>query len=120
MVHNIEFKNIEPDDSLRNLIESLIGKVNQRASRFPPEEVYLRVMIEQNNTRTLFHVSVVLEIPGTVPASKKTIPAKAERHDLTESLRDAFAEIEEQLEAYKSTLRAEHLWKRRTRRKELH
>jgi ribosome-associated translation inhibitor RaiA len=60
-----------------------------------------------------------LEIPGKSPATKKTLATKADRHDLHETLRDAFDEIERQLEAYKATVTGEYVWKRRTRREEL-
>ena len=76
-------------------------------------------MIEENPVRKLYNVSLTLELPGKSPATKKTLATKEERHDLGETLRDAFAEIARQLEAYKSTLRGEHLWKQRARRDKL-
>jgi hypothetical protein len=75
------------------------------------------LLIEENPVRKLYHVSLILEIPGKSPATKKIFATKEERHELDATLRDAFDEIERQLEAYKSTLRGEHLWKRRARRK---
>jgi RNA polymerase sigma factor (sigma-70 family) len=119
MKHNVEFKNFEPEERIRKLIAQLINKLQKRAKRFPPDEVFLRLMIEENPARKLYHVSLVLEIPGKNPATKKTLATKADRHDLHETLRDAFDEIERQLEAYKSTLRGEHLWKQRARRDKL-
>jgi ribosome-associated translation inhibitor RaiA len=76
-------------------------------------------MAEENAARTLYHVSLTMEIPGAAPATKKTLAAKEERHDLTEALREAFTEIERQLEAYKANLRGEQWWKRKGRREEL-
>jgi ribosome-associated translation inhibitor RaiA len=117
--HNVEFKHFEPDRSIRKLIEELIKKIERKAERFLPDEVFLRLLIEENPVRKLYHVSLILEIPGKSPATKKTFATKEERHELDATLRDAFDEIERQLEAYKSTLRGEHLWKRRARRKGL-
>ena len=119
MNHNVEFKNFEPEERIRKLIAELINKLQKRAKRFPPDEVFLRLMIEENPVRKLYHVSLVLEIPGKSSATKKTLATKADRHDLHETLRLAFDEIERQLEAYKSTLRGEHLWKQRARRDKL-
>jgi ribosome-associated translation inhibitor RaiA len=119
MKHNVEFKNFEPEERIRKLIAQLINKLQKRAKRFPPDEVFLRLMIEENPVRKLYHVSLVLEIPGKSPAIKKTLATKEERHDLHETLRDAFDEIERQLEAYKATVTGEYVWKRRTRREEL-
>jgi ribosome-associated translation inhibitor RaiA len=119
MKHNVEFKHFEPYQKTRNLIEELVKKLDKRTKRFPPDEVFLRLLIEENPVRKLYHVSLTLEIPGKSPATKKTLATKEERHDLIETLRDAFDEIERQLEAYKSTLLGEPIWKRPSRREEL-
>jgi ribosome-associated translation inhibitor RaiA len=117
--HNIEFKNFEADQATRGLIDTLIKKLKKKAKHFPADEVFLRLMTEENPARTLYRVSVTMEIPGEAAATKKTLPAKEERHDLTEALRDAFIEIDRQLEAYKASLRGEQWWKRKARRGEL-
>ena len=119
MNHNVEFKNFEADQPIRGLIDTLIRKLEKKAKRFPPDEVFLRLMVEENPARTLYRVSLTMEIPGEAPATAKILPAKEERHDLTEALRDAFMEIDRQLEAYKASLRGEHWWKRKARRAEL-
>jgi len=119
MNHNVEFKHFQPDQRIRKLIDELINKLEKRAKRFRPDEVFLRLMIEENSVRKLYHVSLVLEIPGKRAATKKNLATKEERHDLNETIRDAFDEIERQLEGYKSTLVGEYVWKRRTRREEL-
>jgi ribosome-associated translation inhibitor RaiA len=119
MKHNVEFKNLEPDRSIRALIDGLIKKLERKARRFPPEEVFLRLMVEENPARTLYRVSVTMEIPGEARAMNKTLAAKAERHDFNDTLREAFGEIDRQLEAYKASIRGEPWWKRKTRRAEL-
>jgi ribosome-associated translation inhibitor RaiA len=70
-------------------------------------------MLEENSVRKLYRVSITLELP------KKTLATNEERHELVAAIRDAFAEIERQLEAHKATLRGEPVWKRRTRREQL-
>jgi ribosome-associated translation inhibitor RaiA len=119
MNHNVEFKNLEPDQTTRELIDSLVRKLEKKAKRFPVDEVFLRLMVEENRARSLYRVSLTMDIPGAAPATKKTLPAHEERHDLTEALRDAFAEIDQQLAAYKANLRGEQWWKRKARREEL-
>ena len=111
---NIEFKGFVPEVHTQRLIKKLITKLEKKIQRLSPDEVFLRLLVEENATRTLYHASIVLEFP------EKTLATKEERHDLHETLRDAFAEIERQLEAHKATLRGEHVWKRRARREELH
>jgi ribosome-associated translation inhibitor RaiA len=110
---NIEFKGFAPQKEVQKLIKELITKVEKRTKSFSPDIPYLRLMVEENPVRALYHVSITLTLP------EKTLATKEERHDLHETLRDAFAEIERQLEAHKATLRGEHVWKRRARREEL-
>jgi ribosome-associated translation inhibitor RaiA len=104
---------LPPQKELQKLITDLITKIEKKTKAFSPDVVFLRLMIEENSVRALYHVSITLEL------SEKTLAAKEERHDLNETIRDAFADIERQLEAHKATLRGEHLWKRRARREEL-
>ena len=113
MNFNIEFKGFAPEKDVQKLITQLIGKLEKKAKSFSPDVVYLRLLIEENSERALYRVSITLTLP------EKTLATKEERHDLHETLRDAFAEIERQIEAHKATLRGEHTWKRRTRREEL-
>lgn len=114
MKHNIEFKNFEPDQKTRRLITRLINKLDKQAKRFSPEELFLRVVIEANPVRKLYQVSITMRMP------QKTLATKAERHEVTDSLRDAFVEIERQLDAHKATLTGAYAWKRVIRRRELH
>ena len=113
MNFNMEFKGFAPQKDIQKLITQSIGKIEKKAESFSPDVVYLRLLVEQNSARALYHVSISLTLP------EKTLAAKEERHDLHETLRDAFAEIERQLEAHKATLRGEPMWKRRARREKL-
>ncbi len=113
MKHNIEFKGFESDQRIRQLIEELVTRIDKTTTRLPKDAVFLRVVVEKS-AHHVYHVSLTLEVP------KKTLAAKGETHDLEAGIRSTFAEIERQIEAYKATLRHEHLWKRRARRKSIH
>ena len=113
MKFNIEFKGFAPQKDVQKLITQLIGKIQKKTESFSPDVVYLRLLVEQNSVRALYHVSISSTLP------EKTLATKEERHDLREALRDAFTEIERQLEAHKATLRGEPFWKRRARREKL-
>jgi len=108
---NIEFKGLAPQIQIQNLIRERITKIEKKTKRYSPEKIFLRLLVEKNCARKLFRVSITLEVP------QKTLAAQEERHDLEETVRDAFAEIERQVEAHKATLRGEPMWKRRERRK---
>jgi ribosome-associated translation inhibitor RaiA len=113
MKHNFEFRNFAADQKLQRLIDERIRKLAKKAERFPPNEIFLRAVIEENPIRKLYRVSMTLEVP------KKTLATREERHNLAESIRDAFAEIDRRLEAYKATLSKEYAWKRHARREKL-
>ena len=113
MQRNVEFKDFTAPKSVRRLMDNRLARIEKKTASFPPDALFLRLMAEENSARTLYRVSITLEVPG------KTLAAREERHDLGETIRDAFAEIERQLDAHKASLRGEPAWKRRPRREEL-
>jgi RNA polymerase sigma factor (sigma-70 family) len=113
MKHSLEFKNLEPENDLRQLIDARIRHIERKIQGFPPDEVFLRVLVEWNPANKLGNVSITLDMPG------KILAAKEESRQLNAAVRDAFAEIGRQLENHKATLRGEHFWKRLARREEL-
>jgi RNA polymerase sigma factor (sigma-70 family) len=110
MRRSIEFKHFEPKQRVQALIESLVARLQKQAKDFPQDLVFLRLLVEENAARKLYHVAITLELPG------RTLATREERHDVNDTIRGAFAEIERQLERYKASLRGEHLWKRPARR----
>ena len=74
--------------------------------------MFLRLLIEENPARNLYRVSITLAVPG------KTLATQEQRHDLDETIRDAFAEIDRQIEAHKAALRGGLMRKGRARREE--
>jgi hypothetical protein len=54
--------------------------VEKRAKIFPPDEVFLRLMIERN-PRALDRVSLVLELPGKCRRRKNLFPAAARQRE---------------------------------------
>jgi Sigma 54 modulation protein / S30EA ribosomal protein. len=113
MRHNIEYKNFEPKERVRKLVEDLIERLDKYVKDFPEEAVFLRVLIEENAVRKLYHVSITLDLP------RKILTTKEERHDVVKTVRDAFEEIKRQIKKYKAEAHGEKSWKRRTRREEL-
>ena len=106
MQSNIEFKDFEPPKRVTTLIERLTSRLERSVRTFLPDAVSLRLMVEHNSARTLYTISLTLDVP------RKTLAAKEEQHDIQTGLRAAFEESERQLKKYKANLRQEH-WKRR-------
>jgi len=112
MKRNLEFRDFEPHDSVKKLIDRLTTKLEKNLTTFSPEAVHLRVMVEANSVRSLYNISATVDLHG------KTLAAKEEQHDLQAGLKAAFAEVERQLKKHKANLRQEH-WKRPERRQEV-
>lgn len=109
MHRNVEFKGFEPHVSINKLIAQSTSKLEKITSTFSPELAHLRVFVEYIASHKLHRISITLELHG------KILVAKSEQHDLRAGLRDAFADIEQQVRKYKANLRGEQ-WKARRRR----
>jgi ribosomal subunit interface protein len=110
---NLEFKNFSPSHRLRELVDGLIARLDRHAPNSPADTIFLRLFIDENAARKLYHVSLTCDVPG------RMLAAQEERHDAEEAVREAFTEIERQLEKHKETLRHSHLYKRPARRARL-
>src|ERR1700680_213708 len=117
MNHNIEFKGfaageaLEPKKGIRELIEDRLKHLEKRTKALSPTSI--RALVEEISAHKLYHASRTFERPG------RTLAAKKETHDLEGGIKEAFAEIQRQLEDYKSSVRGEHFWKQFTRREEI-
>ena len=109
MKRTIELKHVGPKAHVRNLLEELIGRLEDKLAHFPNDAVSLHVVFEENGTHQLYRTSLTCHVPG------HTVAAHEERRDAGLSIREAFAEVERQLEKQKALLRREHL--RRTSRR---
>jgi ribosomal subunit interface protein len=110
---NLEFKNFSPSHRLRELVEELIARLDRHAPNSPADARFLRLFVNENAARKLYHVSLTCDVPG------RMLAAQEERHNAEEAVREAFVEIERQLEKHKETLSHSSLYKRPARREEL-
>ena len=113
MRRKLEFKNFSPSHRLRELVEELIARLDRHALHSPADTPFLRLFVDENAARKLYHVSLTCDVPG------RMLAAQEERHNAEEAVRDAFVEIERQLEKHKETLSHSYLYKRPARREEL-
>lgn len=113
MKHTVEFKDWSPDPQLREFMELQIGRLERLTRTLPQESLFLRAVVDRNTTRTLYGVSITLQLPGA------NLAAREERHDLREAIRDAFAEIRRQLEKHREKLTHTSEYKRPARRERL-
>jgi RNA polymerase sigma factor (sigma-70 family) len=108
---SVEFKNFEPEEGVRLLIDHLAERIERRTKHLTP--TMLRIAMEEMPVHKRYRVSITLDVP------QKTIAGKDEAPALEPAIRAAFGEIERQVEAYKASLRGEQWWKQLGHRQEL-
>ena len=107
---SIELKHVGPRAHVHRLLEELTARLEEKLSHFRNEAVSLHVVFEENGTHKLYRVSLTCHVPG------HTVAAHEEGREAGSAIREAFAELERQLEKRKAVLRHEHE-RRRSRRR---
>jgi ribosome-associated translation inhibitor RaiA len=109
----VEFKDWTPEPEVNELLEAELDRIQRLVRGLRTESLVLRVVVDRNEPRTLFRVTIRMELPGP------DVSASEERHDLKEAVHDAFAEIRRQVEKYRRKLNHTFEYKRRSRRDRL-
>lgn len=102
MKRTVEVKHVGPREHVQRLLEELIDRLEEKLAHFPSESVSLHAMFEENGSHKLFRTSLTCHVPG------HTVAAHEERREAGASIREAFAELERQLEKQKARLRREY------------
>ncbi|MBI3011564.1 MAG: HEAT repeat domain-containing protein [Candidatus Omnitrophica bacterium] len=102
MKRMIELKHVGPRGHVQRLLEELIDRLGNKLKHFPDEAVSLHVLFEENGAHKLYRTSLTCHVPG------HTVAAHEERREAGSSIREAFAELERQLEKQKAILRHEY------------
>jgi ribosome-associated translation inhibitor RaiA len=110
MLRNLEFKNFSPGPRMRELAEGLIDRLERLAPNFATDTISLRMFMDENASRRLYHVTLQCYPPG------RRLAAKEERHDPEEAIRAAFAEMERQFEKHMEMINHSLLSKRMAKR----
>ena len=112
MKRTIELKHVGPREHVQQLLEQLIDRLEEKLQHFSKDTISLHVVFDENGSHKLYRTSLTCHVP------KRIIAAHEERRDAGASIREAFAELERQLEKQKAVIRHEHLLRRskRTRR----
>ncbi len=112
MRYLIEIKDVSQKEDLGTLVGQLSAKLEKKLKSIPAGTLFLRVLKEKV-TRDMWRASVKLDVPGRV------LTAREENRDAHTATRAAFAELDRQVDAYKSAVRGEAAWKRTRRRRVL-
>jgi ribosomal subunit interface protein len=109
----VEFKDWTPQPEVNELLEAELDRIQRLVRGLRTESLVLRVVVDRNETRTLFRVTIRMELPGP------DVSASEERHDLNEAVHDAFAEIRRQVEKHRRKMTHTFEYKRPARRDRL-
>lgn len=107
----IELKHIGPKRLVRDLIEDLMNRLEDKLAHFDADAVSVHAVFEENGTHKLARASVTCHVPRHVVA------AHQEGREGGTTIRRAFQEVERQLEKCNAIVRGEHL-RRRSKRLE--
>ena len=99
----IELKHVGPKDHVRQLLEELLDRLEEKLAHFPADTVTAHALFEENGAHKLYRASVTCHVPG------HTVAAHEEHREAGSAIRKAFAEVERQLEKQKASIRHEHL-----------
>lgn len=107
----VTFKGFE--EHARPDLSKWIEKLERQLKHVPQDELFLHGSIERHLTRSLYRISLMLHVP------RRTLVATEQDNELEVALKEAFTELERQVEKYKAFLRHEPLWKRQERREDI-
>ena len=103
MKRTIELKHVGPKDHVRRLLEELIDRLEAKLDHGANDAASVHVVFEEERAHRLFRTSLTCHVPGHILA------AHEERRDAGAAIREAFAEVERQLEKQKTLLQGKRL-----------
>ena len=113
MKRTFEFKHVGPKAHVRQLIEELSDRLDEKLRHIPEETVFLHVLFEENGSHTLYRTALTCHVPGRIVA------AHEESRNAGATIRKAFEEVERQLEKYTAVARREYLRRRSARTRQV-
>ncbi len=117
MKGHVTYKNISPasHERIEQLIDQLTEKhLERHLAHMQPDMAQLFAIVEKNrHHHDLYRVALRLHLPRTV------LVAREDGHELEAILREAFDDLERQVERHLARLRRDDAWRRRERRIEL-
>ena len=98
----IELKHVGPKEHVRHLFDELSDRLEERLSHLRQDAVSIHIVFDENGSHKLYRVSLTCHIPGHV------VVAHDEYREAGVAIREAFKELERQLEKQKAFLRQKH------------
>ncbi len=106
----IDLKHVGPSDHVRGLLEELLDRLEDRLGHFPEDAVSAHAVFEENKAGKLYRMSLTCHVPGHVAA------AHQEHREAGVAIREAFQDVERQLDKQAAVIRHEPLKRRANHR----
>lgn len=106
MQRTIELKHVGARRHVRELLEELLDRLEEKLGHSRGDAVSVHAVFEEHSARRLYRTSLTCHVPG------HTAAAHEERRSAGAAIRRAFAEVERQLEKQKAVGRHERLLRR--------
>jgi ribosome-associated translation inhibitor RaiA/DNA-directed RNA polymerase specialized sigma24 family protein len=111
---NIVNKNLSPDFTVKEKLARKIAGLGKHLVHFPPETLYLQVMLEKPAKKGTYTVVLTLRLPSNILHAEKS------DDDLLHAIDSATIALESELRLLKAELRGDYRWKRPAWRARLH
>lgn len=115
MLHQVSYRNIDKQEKekLKELVAKLVQGLEEKLGRLARKNPSLHGAIQRHGSHKLYRLGLSLHVPG------KTLATQEEGDDAASVIHKAFKELERLVDKHKSLMKNEHLWKRKSRRREL-
>lgn len=106
----IDLKHVGPSDQVRGLLDELLDRLESRLQHFPQDALSAHAVFEENKAGKLYRMSLTCHVPGHVAAAHK------EAREAGAAIREAFQDVERQLDKQVAVIRHEPLRRRANHR----
>jgi ribosome-associated translation inhibitor RaiA len=106
----IDLKHVGPSQHVRTLLEELMDRLEDKLQHFPQDAVSAHAVFEENKAGKLHRMSLTCHVPGHVAA------AHQEHRDAGTVIREAFHDVQRQLDKQAAVIRHEPLRRRASHR----
>jgi ribosomal subunit interface protein len=104
---NMVNKNLSLEQSVKEKLAHKIARLGKHLVHFPPETLYLQVMLEQQQTKKgTYTVKLTLRLPSNILHAEKS------DDDLLHAIDAATTALESEVKSLKAELRGDYRWKR--------
>ena len=103
---NIVNKNVDPGFTVKATLSRKVAKLTRHLAGFPPETLYLQVLLERLPKKGTFTAKFTLRLPSHILHSEKSAD------NLPAAIDSATEALSREVDSFRSKLRGDYRWKR--------